>query len=149
MQAGYDSARSRMDPTWFAAGQHGLRAALAMAEQKYDVAAREYRAADYGPCVLCILPDLARAYDLAGNADSAIAVFSRYVNGHGRDGDSDAFFLAGSHRRLGELHDARGDREQAVSHYSRFVDLWKDADPELQPLVRQARERMAALQRGG
>jgi tetratricopeptide (TPR) repeat protein/tRNA A-37 threonylcarbamoyl transferase component Bud32 len=149
MQAGYDSARSRMDPTWFAAGQHGLRAALAMAEQKYDVAAREYRAADYGPCVLCILPDLARAYDLAGNADSAIAVFSRYVNGHGRDSDSDAFFLAGSHRRLGELYDARGDREQAVSHYSRFVDLWKNADPELQSLVRQARERVAALQRGG
>jgi tetratricopeptide (TPR) repeat protein len=149
MQAGFDSTASRMDPAWFAAGQRAIRGDLAMAEQQFDVATREYRAADYGPCVLCILPVLARAYDLAGNADSAIAVLSRYVSGSGRDWDVDAFFLAGSHRRLGELYDAKGERANAVTHYSRFVDLWKDADPELQRLVRQARERLAALQRSG
>jgi hypothetical protein len=28
-----------------------------------------------------------------------------------------------------------------------FVELWKDADPELQPKVKEARTRLAALQR--
>ena len=29
--------------------------------------------------------------------------------------------------------------------YRRFADLWADADPEFQPRVRHARERIAAL----
>ena len=29
-----------------------------------------------------------------------------------------------------------------------FIDLWKDADPELQPKVTDARQRVAALTRG-
>ena len=149
MQAGYDSIRGRIDPSWFAASQHGIRGDLAFAEQRYADAAVEYRAADYGGCVTCALPELARAYDLAGNADSAIAVLSRYVSGPARDWGSDALNLAGAHKRLGELYDAKGDREKASSHYSRFVELWKSADPELQPLVRRARERLSALQKQG
>jgi hypothetical protein len=42
------------------------------------------------------------------------------------------------------LYAARGDRAKARENYGRFVDLWKDADPELQPIVASAR---AALKR--
>jgi hypothetical protein len=35
--------------------------------------------------------------------------------------------------------------ERALEHYAKFVELWKDADQELQPLVEQARERVGAL----
>lgn len=48
-------------------------------------------------------------------------------------------------RRLGELHDARNHRAQALHYYGKLVDLWRDADPELQPLVRQFRQRMPEL----
>jgi hypothetical protein len=48
-------------------------------------------------------------------------------------------------RRLGELHASLGHREQARDYYSRFIDLWKDADPELQPQVDQARAALARL----
>ena len=48
-------------------------------------------------------------------------------------------------KRLGELYEARGNREQAVEYYGRFVELWKDADPELQPLVRHVQQRMVRL----
>ncbi|HEX7122860.1 MAG TPA: hypothetical protein VF178_10860 [Gemmatimonadaceae bacterium] len=61
--------------------------------------------------------------------------------------DDRARFLAGAHKRLGELYEAKGDRERAMSHYAAFIDLWKNADPDLQPLVKQARDRLAALQR--
>ena len=38
---------------------------------------------------------------------------------------------------------------KAIEHYQKFVDLWKDADPELQPKVREARARLDALRRKG
>src|SRR5437868_2931643 len=58
----------------------------------------------------------------------------------------DAPLLAGIHKRLGELYEARGDRQKAISHYVQFVALWKDADPELQPKVAQVKQRLAHLQ---
>jgi hypothetical protein len=39
----------------------------------------------------------------------------------------------------------RGDRVRATHHYAKFVELWKDADPELQPKVADVRRRLARL----
>ncbi|MGH7630063.1 MAG: tetratricopeptide repeat protein [Gemmatimonadales bacterium] len=50
-----------------------------------------------------------------------------------------------AYRALGRLYEESGDRQQALDFYGRFVDLWKNADPDLQPRVRAARERIAAL----
>jgi tetratricopeptide (TPR) repeat protein/tRNA A-37 threonylcarbamoyl transferase component Bud32 len=130
--------------------RHSTLGYIAMAERRYDDAAREFQASDQGACTVCALPDLARAYDLAGNADSAIVVFSRYIDAPSeptRAWDADAFNLAGAHKRLGELYEAKGEKQKAASHYAAFVDLWKDADPELQPLVRRVRERLTTIQR--
>ena len=125
----------------------GARATIALAERRYDDAIRDYAAADIGPCTICALPGLASAYDLAGSADSAIAVFTRYIERPEpfRLG-SDGIWRAGVYKRLGELYDAKGDHANAATYYAKFVELWKDADPELQPKVRGARERLAQLQ---
>jgi hypothetical protein len=53
--------------------------------------------------------------------------------------------LAPSLKRLGELYEAKGDRKKAAEYYGRFVELWKDADPELQPGVKEVRGRLARL----
>jgi hypothetical protein len=53
--------------------------------------------------------------------------------------------LAPTYRRLGELYEERGDAARAKAYYGRLVDLWKDADPELQPVVRDVRARLARL----
>jgi hypothetical protein len=42
------------------------------------------------------------------------------------------------HKRLGELYEAKGQRDKALQHYRSFLALWKDADPELQPKVTDA-----------
>jgi hypothetical protein len=34
---------------------------------------------------------------------------------------------------------------KALDYYGRFVDLWRDADPELQPQVEEIRQRIARL----
>jgi tetratricopeptide (TPR) repeat protein len=54
-------------------------------------------------------------------------------------------FLAPSHYYRGEMYQEMGDTEKALWHYGAFVELWRDADPEYQPVVEQVRERMARL----
>jgi eukaryotic-like serine/threonine-protein kinase len=130
-------------------GRALMVASIAMAERRYDDAIRVLRQADHGSCMNCSLPLIGQSYDLAGNVDSARAVFARYVSDpvdHNRYW-LDAQVLPGIHKRLGELHELKGDRQSAMSHYSAFIELWKGADPELQPMVRDARQRLAALQR--
>lgn len=98
----------------------------------------------------CAYPDIARAYDLAGQADTAIAFLERYVTQSAYPTDrviEDGRSRAGSHKRLAELYDAKGDRAKAISHYTQFIELWKNADADLQPHVAKARERLAQLQR--
>ena len=84
----------------------------------------------------------ARAFDQAGMPDPAIASF-RAIRRHAeflRNND-DALFPAGTHKRLGDLYEAKGDRAKAASYGATFVDLWKfvelwkSADPDLQPKV--------------
>jgi hypothetical protein len=54
-------------------------------------------------------------------------------------------YLPATLRRLGELYEERGDREKAVEYYSRFMDLWVEADPDLQPIVEDIRGRVVRL----
>ena len=104
--------------------------------------------ADVGACVHCALPYLARAYDLNGQTDSAIVVYERYLTTSAWNRLAiDAFFLAPARKRLGELYAAKSDYGRAAAHYAAFLDLWRDADPELQPWVSQVRQRLATIQR--
>jgi tetratricopeptide (TPR) repeat protein len=123
------------------------RGLVARAERRYDDAIAAIRASDGGGCGECTLPELALTYDMAGNADSAIAVLTRYVQGRAIAINHRATWLPFSHKRLAELYDARGTVDSALSHYAQFVELWKDADAELQPQVQRARDRMRELQR--
>jgi tetratricopeptide (TPR) repeat protein len=54
-------------------------------------------------------------------------------------------YAAVGHRRRGEILETLGRREEAAREYARFIDLWKDADPELQPAVREARVALARV----
>jgi tetratricopeptide (TPR) repeat protein len=128
--------------------RHSMAGEIALAERSYDTAIREFRSAEAG-CAGCVLPDLGRAYDLSGNADSAIAAFSRFVDQHRIAYDYvpvvAAEYSAGVYKRLGELYEAKGDREKAASYYTKFLEQWKNADPELQPKVADVRKRLARL----
>jgi len=48
--------------------------------------------------------------------------------------------------RHASLSEELGYAEGAARSYRRFIELWSDADPELQPRVQAARERLAALE---
>jgi tetratricopeptide (TPR) repeat protein len=116
---------------------------IASAEARYEEAAAEFRRSDFGGCTHCALPGLADVYDRAGERDSAIAVRERYlaVSSFGRTFWDDTV-LGPALERLGQLYDEAGDRDKAVEYYARFVELWADADPELQPRVEAAQRRI-------
>jgi tetratricopeptide (TPR) repeat protein len=83
----------------------------------------------------------------AGHTDEAIASFERFQAAPDlyRLAQADANWLAFTHEKLGELYEAKGNAAKAVEHYAAFVALWKDADPELQPRVTEARRRTDRL----
>ena len=131
---------------------HGAMAEILIAEKKPQEAVREYWRSDSLPdgppsdCARCILPAIGRAYDLANMPDSAIAYWERYLTTpYAGAMGQDASWLAGIRKRLGELYEAKGDTQRAATNYMAFIDLWKNADPELQPQVQQAKERLARL----
>ncbi|GEM_PF-3435150 len=50
-----------------------------------------------------------------------------------------------THDRLGRLYEQMNKPKKAAAAYRRFIKAWKKADPELQPRVQQARERLEQL----
>jgi tetratricopeptide (TPR) repeat protein len=132
--------------------RHAAMSQILLAEKKPLEAIKEIWASDSLPdgpssdCAHCNDADLGRAYDLANMPDSAVARWERYLTetfSHGLG--NDALILAGVQKRLGELYEAKGDAAKAESHYSAFIDLWKNADPELQPKVAEVKKRLDAL----
>jgi DNA-binding SARP family transcriptional activator len=77
-----------------------------------------------------------------GREDEALRVFASFPDPQGYD----LHYLALSHLGRARIHDARGDGARAATHYRRFIGYWSEADPELQPLVRDARARLARLE---
>jgi tetratricopeptide (TPR) repeat protein len=47
--------------------------------------------------------------------------------------------------RRAEIYEALGRPEEAAGQYARFAEMWRDADPDLQPLVAQARAAVRRL----
>ncbi|HUQ79839.1 MAG TPA: protein kinase, partial [Gemmatimonadaceae bacterium] len=139
-------APARRRETVFSARLRGL---IALGEAKTDSAVAAFRRGDAeadglptADCGTCTPLFLGLAFDRGGNADSARTYLTRYaeMSGTGRL-FTDKYWLAPVLFRLGELYENAGDVRRATEYYGRFVDLWKNADPELQPRVAEARGR--------
>jgi tRNA A-37 threonylcarbamoyl transferase component Bud32/tetratricopeptide (TPR) repeat protein len=131
---------------------HLILGEVALAEKRPLDAVREFWKSDSlpdgpdGDCAICAEVRVGRAYDLANLPDSAIVHWERYLSipYPGRAG-IDATYLAAVRKRLGELYEAKGDTQRAATNLLAFIDLWKNADSEVQPKVQEARQRLARL----
>ncbi|HET7111588.1 MAG TPA: tetratricopeptide repeat protein, partial [Gemmatimonadales bacterium] len=86
------------------------------------------------------------SFDRGGQADSARKYLTQYAEMAGTGHfQADPFYMAPTLFRLGQLYQGAGDRAHAMEYYGRFVELWKNADPELQPKVTEAKKAMAEL----
>ena len=135
-----DSALARTagpDRTW-------TRGVIALAEGRVTDAESALRQAAEGVvCVICALPDLARAYEAARKPDAALVVYERYLTTPWFwRYEPDAVELGWAMKRLAELYDARGETAKARAMRGRLLQLWRRADPELQPVVTEVRGRL-------
>ncbi len=130
------------------AASNRARGLLALAEKNPRTAIIAFRQWwNEAACPSCALSELAQAFDAAAQTDSALIAYERALNaprGLG-SGVTQSWTLARDHRRLGELYETQGEKQKALDHYTRFVELWRDADPILQPEVKDVKERMARL----
>jgi tetratricopeptide (TPR) repeat protein len=86
------------------------------------------------------------AFERAGLPDSAIASYEHYLQGTPML-ELDAYKLVQVLEHVARLYEVKGDRRKAAAAYRRVAELWKNADAELQPRVRVARERASSLPR--
>ena len=126
--------------------------AIALAEGRLDSATALFLRANAGAVggtthnYTLGLVEAAGVLDQRGRRDSAIVLYERalqvpLIDGAGYEISWYPFVL----RRLGQLHESLGHRDEAIDYYRQFIDLWKDADPELQPQVEAARAAFASL----
>jgi tetratricopeptide (TPR) repeat protein len=118
--------------------------AIAMAEGRAWEGEIQIRgAAEAHPCPICALPDLARAYEVAGKPDAAIAMYEHYLQTPWqRRYETDGIELGFAMKRLGELYQQRNDRAKAAAQYTALLQLWHGADAELEPLLVDVRRQL-------
>ncbi|MFT5433777.1 MAG: tetratricopeptide (TPR) repeat protein [Myxococcota bacterium] len=123
------------------------RGEIALAEGRAEDAIEDFRRSDVGYCRPCALPALGRAYDAAGQVDSARVVYERYLETPEpfRLASGDAIYRGFVLERLGQLYDEVGDLENAAKYYAMFVELWAEADEDLQPRVRAGQARLEEI----
>jgi len=126
---------------------HEARGAVALAEGRVQDAIAELVAWDAATgCPVCALPDLGLAYERVGAPDSVVAISERYLSTPWLPRlMPDSYYLGQVHERLGRLYRERGDADRAIDQYGKLIDLWRDAEPELQPRVEAARRAILAF----
>jgi Flp pilus assembly protein TadD len=98
-------------------------------------------------CAYCDEPMLALAFERAGMVDSARAHLQHWADVGENIWEGGVYFHWPpiAYFRLGELYQQKGDTAHATEFYGKFAELWKDADPELLPRVKEAKRRIAEL----
>src|SRR5690606_10995605 len=130
-----------------------MRGLVVLAEGKTDSAIVHFRNGDNEAdglptyfCSVCTPLFVGLAFDRGAQPDSARKYLTQYdeMSGTWRSA-IDRYFLAPALYRLGELYEGAHDAKRAAEYYGRFVELWKNADADLQPRVAEARSRIAHL----
>jgi serine/threonine-protein kinase len=133
---------------------HGIRAGLALDRGNAEEALREVEQMRHETYYVTAFafPELSQARERfihaealvrLGRGEEALAWFGSFSE----FSPYDMLYSALGHRRRGEILESLGRRQEAAEQYARFIELWTGADPELQPMVREARTALARLNR--
>ncbi len=87
---------------------------------------------------------LARLLEEEGRHSEALRWYGSFEG----TGVHDRLYAAPAHWRSAKIYGVLGDRAQAALHHERFLELWRDADPEYQWMVEEVRSELERLARG-
>ena len=124
--------------------------AIAAAEGRWEEAAAAFIAVSGAPALGAVhwynrgLPEAANAVERLGRPDSAIVLLEHALAVPSIAWGSlyEAGWYAQGLQKLGDLHDARGDRAKAADYYLKYIDLLKDADAPMAAEVQKVREKL-------
>jgi tetratricopeptide (TPR) repeat protein len=127
--------------------------AIAAAEGEWDRAVAAFLAWNKTPTASALmiynrgLPEAAAIMVRQGKPDSAIVLFERALATSSMFGGQ--IYEPGWYTQalvmLGDLYDARGDRAKAAEYYRRYIDVFKDPDPEIAKQVATVREKLGRV----
>jgi eukaryotic-like serine/threonine-protein kinase len=123
---------------------------IALSEGRYEESARLHgRAGDLSPGAENYFPHRGHPHDLLGHADSAIALYKRYLDRvaqlQGRLMWLDPAHLSETYEALGRNYENVGQPDSSAKYYQALLDLWKNADPELEPKKKSLRTALARV----
>ncbi|TDI73571.1 MAG: serine/threonine protein kinase [Bacteroidetes bacterium] len=97
-------------------------------------------------CIYCMAYRSAVSHERAGRMDGAIYFYQvASTMAVGIDDRTSAPLKPLAFLRLGEIYSERGETDNAIESYTKFAELWKNADTELQDQVRYAHNRIDQL----
>jgi tetratricopeptide (TPR) repeat protein len=98
----------------------------------------------YSNFSVMVVDRLAAAYLSNGHLEKARESYEQILDmTYNRIGHGDIY--AKSFYQLGKIYQEKGLKEKAIKNYNKFIQLWKECDPVFQPLVNDARKRVAQL----
>jgi len=129
-----------------------IRAAVAMNREKFEMVLellnRQQPLKWWPPVVFNLFNSQAyeryiraRTLEALGRFDEALRWYATLGNGASQE----FVYHPISHLKQAEIYDKLDQPTKAIEHYSRFVDLWRNCDPELRPLVSEIAGRLADL----
>ena len=128
---------------------HGARGAIAFREGRPEEAISQFRRFDEAnACATCAAPWLARAFDAAGQPDSARVFYEYLAQRPSSIVSYDAGHLADAYIWLGNHHEAEGDPEEAEEYFNRFLELWDQPSPSVEDRVVRVQASLERLKRG-
>ena len=104
------------------------------------------RAQSVEKCDQCLVFRQGQILEQLDRLEEAVSVYTSFTDDTiPSHFESRASNIAPAYFRLGELHSRLGNTDEAIETYSQFIDIWKNADGELQPQVAYARDRIGRL----
>ncbi len=130
-------------------GKHFGRGEVLSLRPESRNAARAELLKTTGVCGYCVYPVIARLFEQDNQPDSALAYYQRWADAGENLWEPGIYdhWAPVAYFRLGELYEQKGDTARAVEFYNKFRILWRDADRELQPRVKDALQRISELKK--
>jgi len=120
-----------------------LKGEIELAKRHYDEALDLFQLGNKISGGIWSSEPLAYCHLLRGDLDQAISIYQHIISlKELGDEDQEKWILAPYY--LGMAYEKKGDHPRAIGSYEDFLNIWKDADPDLVPLV-DAKKRLAKL----
>lgn len=123
-----------------------LKGEVEVAQKRYGEAINSFNmAASLGD--LLVNESLGYAFGKTGDLNKAAVKYQEFLQNHLLLGTESLESWILAHFELAKIFEQNGQPEEAIKYYERFLEIWKEGDPDL-PVLIDAKKRLAKLKAG-